>query len=208
MMTLLDASADVGDERQPAAQVPCPARQHPVSSWEAVRELVYRHPRHLRAAHHRGDGIRKPGHPSPSRPAPSTPAPQLGHRWASAARAPRAEEVAAGWLSAARAVLPRDFVTFPWISASRAAGLAGCAGPGRPLRAAAGRARRLRGRCEAGPTLREGWGSSAVPPQEPWVKRLRAHTVPPPCPALAAWSPLSCLLGTARPALRSRARPA
>lgn len=40
MMTLPDASPDVGDERQPAARVPCPTRQHPVSSWEAVRELI------------------------------------------------------------------------------------------------------------------------------------------------------------------------
>lgn len=110
-MTLPDASPDVGDERQPAARVPCPTRQHPGSQQLGGGEGA--DPRHLRASRHQCDGTREPRRPSPTRPAPSTPAPQLGQRWAWAARAPRAEEVAAGWLFPARAVLPRDFVTFP-----------------------------------------------------------------------------------------------
>lgn len=147
MVTLPDASVDVEDERQPAAQMPYPARQNPVSSWEAVGELVHRYLCHPRGSHHQGDGTREPRLPNPflSRPSRSIntsasaraplgigsqgfPRGGGGGRPAFPLRTPRGT------------VLPRHFPTFPGVSVLVPLDLPGCAGPRRPLRAAAGRA--------------------------------------------------------------------
>lgn len=148
-MTLSDASANVGDERQPAAQVPHPARQHRVSSWEAVRELVHRHLRHLLASHRQGDGTREPRHPSPARP--------LHHhrRLSSGAAGHRQPGLPAlrGWQQAGFSPLARHLAPpcrgiswlFPGSPSLVLPDSPGCAVPRRPLRATAGRARGVRG---------------------------------------------------------------
>lgn len=185
MVTLPDASVDVEDERQSAAQMPYPARQYPVSSWEAVGELVHRHLCDSQASHHQGDGTREPRHSSPARPAPSTPAPQLGHRWASAARASRAEEVAADRLfPSARHGAPscrgisRLFVGLR----PGAAGSPAVRGAAAPPAGGGGKGwGGARGDVRGGTGTAARTGKRRRFPQEPWVKRLRVHTPPVPC---------------------------
>lgn len=153
MVTLPDASVDVEDERQPAAQMPYPARQNPVSSWEAVGELVRRYLCHPRGSHHQRLSSGTPGHRQPGLPA--------RRRWRQTGFSPP------------HATWYRPAAAFPDFSGGLrpgAAGSPGVRGAAAPPEGGGGKGGGCAGRREAAPALRRGRGSGADSPRSPGLR--------------------------------------